>query len=125
MGLDFVAALSRILKKAPPSSLLDEFETVVKEIQLGSTRAQALKQLAWRGDTMELTSFCATLIAADSVGASIGPILKSLSGEIRMKRSAMVEKKGATAANKLLIPMIGLILPAIVCVIGGMMYLGG
>ncbi len=116
-GLDFVAALTRILKKAPPSALLDEFEIVVKEIQLGSSRAQALKQLAWRGDTLELTSFCATLIAADSVGASIGPILKSLSGEIRMKRSGLIEKKGAAAATKLLLPTFVFILPAIVLII--------
>ncbi len=116
-GLDFVAAMTKVLQSAPKSALTDEFETVVKEIQLGSTRAQALKQLAWRVDDLPMTSFCATLIAADSVGASIGPILKNLSGEIRRKRSAIIEKKGAAAASKMLIPMIVFILPAVIVII--------
>ena len=63
-------------------------------------RAEALRNLAWRIDLIQMSSFCATLIAADSVGASIGPILKNLSNEIRQKKSAQVEKDGATAATK-------------------------
>ncbi len=116
-GLDFVAAMTKVLQSAPKSALTDEFETVIKEIQLGSTRAQALKQLAWRVDDLPVTSFCATLIAADSVGASIGPILKNLSAEIRQKRSSIIEKKGAAAASKMLIPMIVFILPAVILII--------
>lgn len=116
-GLDFIAAMTKVLQSAPKSALVDEFETVIKEIQLGSTRAQALKQLAWRVDDLPVTSFCATLIAADSVGASIGPILKNLAGEIRQKRSSIIEKKGAAAASKMLIPMIVFILPAVVLII--------
>ncbi len=116
-GLDFIAAMNRVLKKAPESALLDELEMLIKEIQLGATRAQALKKFSWRVNTLEVTSFCATLIAADSVGASVGPILKSLSGEIRNKRSALIEKQGATAATKLLMPTFVFILPAVVIVI--------
>ena len=116
-GLDFVAAMRKVITNAPKSALVDEFESAVKEIQLGSTRAQALKQMAWRVDTLTMTSFCATLIAADSVGASVGPILKSLSVEMRNKKSAIVEKRGAEAASKLLIPMVVFILPAILVVI--------
>jgi tight adherence protein C len=122
-GLDFVAAMNRVLQKAPKSALVSEFDIVVKEIQIGSTRAQALKQLAWRVDELAITSFCATLIAADSVGASIGPILKSLAGELRVKRSAMIEKKGAAASTKLLLPMIFFIMPSIFIVIFAPMVL--
>ena len=65
-----------------------------------------------------MSSFCATLIAADSVGASIGPILKNLSNEIRQKKSAQVEKDGATAATKILFPMLFLIVPAVFITVG-------
>ena len=116
-GLDFMAAMTRVLQKAPPSALVEEFEIVIKEVQLGATRAQALKKLAWRVDSLSMTSFCATLIAADSVGASIGPILKSISNEMRVKRSALIEKKGAAAASKMLLPMIAFILPAVIIII--------
>jgi tight adherence protein C len=116
-GLDFLAAIVKVIQKAPPSALTDEFETVMKEIKIGSSRAEALRSLAWRTNIIEMASFCATLIAADSVGASIGPILKTLSGDMRQKRSAMVEKAGAKAATKILIPMLFLIVPAVFIVI--------
>ncbi|MBP9674224.1 MAG: type II secretion system F family protein [Bacteriovoracaceae bacterium] len=116
-GLDFMAAISRVIDKAPKSSLVEEFETLIKEIKIGSSRAEALRNMAWRIDLLPVSSFCATLIAADSVGANIGPILKDLSVEIRQKRSAEAEKAGATAATKILFPMIFLILPAVVIII--------
>ncbi len=117
-GLDFMAAIVRVIDKAPPSALVDEFKILIKETRVGASRADGLRQMSWRADTMQVSSFTATLIAADQVGASIGPILKSLSLEMRQKRSAIAEKKGATASTKILIPMMAFILPAVMCMIG-------
>lgn len=112
-GLDFVAAMTKVVDKARPSALNDEFRTLIKEIKVGASRAEALRNMAWRVDLVQVSSFCATLIAADSVGASVGPILKALSNEIRQKRSSDIEKAGATAATKILFPMLFLIVPAV------------
>lgn len=120
-GLDFMAAIQKVIEKAPASPLVEEFETMIKETKIGSTRAEGLRQLSWRTDVLAINSFCATLIAADSVGASIGPILKQLSTEMRQKRSADAEKKGATAATKILFPMIMFIMPAVFIAIAGPM----
>ncbi|MFZ8932267.1 MAG: type II secretion system F family protein, partial [Bacteriovoracaceae bacterium] len=114
---DFVAAISKVVEKAKPSALNDEFEILLKEIKVGASRAEALRNLAWRIDLIQISSFCATLIAADSVGANIGPILKNLAKEIRQKKSAEVEKAGATAATKILFPMLFLIVPAVFIVV--------
>jgi tight adherence protein C len=116
-GLDFMAAIQRVIEKAPPSALNEEFETLVRETKIGSSRAEGLRQMGWRINIIEINSFCATLIAADSVGASIGPLLKQLSSELRVKRSARAEQAGATAATKILIPMIFFILPAVMVAI--------
>lgn len=116
-GLDFVAAMAKVNEKAKPNALTEEFENVIKEIRIGSSRADALRNLAWRIDLIQISSFCATLIAADSVGASIGPILKSLAVEIRQKKSAEVEKAGATAATKILFPMMFLIIPSVLLIV--------
>jgi tight adherence protein C len=122
-GLDFMAAMQKVIEKAPRSALVEEFETLIKETKIGSSRAEGLRQLSYRADVLPVNSFCATLIAADSVGASIGPILKQLSGELRVKKSADAEKKGATAATKILFPMILFIMPAIFIAIAGPMLL--
>jgi tight adherence protein C len=123
-GLDFMAAITKVVEKARPGPLRDEFETLIKEIKIGATRAEALRNMAWRVNLINVSSFCATLIAADSVGASIGPILKNLSGEIRQKRSADVEKAGATAATKILFPMLFLIVPAVFIIVMAPMIIG-
>lgn len=122
-GLDFMAAIQKIIDKAPPSPLVEEFEALIKETKIGSTRAEGLRQLSWRTDVISINSFCATLIAADSVGASIAPILKQLSVEMRQKRSSDAEKKGATAATKILFPMIMFIMPAVFIAIAGPMLI--
>lgn len=122
-GLDFMAAIQRVIEKAPSSPLVEEFETLIRETKIGSSRAEGLRQLGWRVNIIEINSFCATLIAADSVGASIGPILKQLSGELRVKRSSRAEQLGATAATKILIPMIFFILPAVLVAIFAPMVL--
>ena len=79
--------------------------------------------MSWRTDLIQITSFTATLIAADSVGASIGPILKALAVEIRQKKSSEAEKAGATAATKILFPMLLFITPAVFIVIAAPMIL--
>lgn len=116
-GLDFVAAMTKVVEKAKPSALTTEFEILIKELKVGASRAEALRNMSWRIDMIQMSSFTATLIAADSVGASIGPILKALSGEIRQKKSADAEKAGATAATKILFPMLFLITPAVFIIV--------
>lgn len=116
-GLDFIAAMAKVTEKARPSALVDEFTILQKEIKIGASRAEALRNMAWRVDLIPISSFTATLIAADSVGANIGPILKNLSVEIRQKKSAEAEKQGATAATKILFPMLFLIVPAVFIVV--------
>lgn len=116
-GLDFPAAMQKVNEKSKKNALVEEFEIVLKEIRIGASRAEALRNLAWRVDLIQISSFSATLIAADSVGASIGPILQALSKEIRQKRSSEIEKAGATAATKILFPMLFLIVPAVLIVV--------
>ncbi|RPJ72381.1 MAG: type II secretion system F family protein, partial [Alphaproteobacteria bacterium] len=49
-GLDFVAAMAKVNEKAKANALTEEFETVIKEIRIGASRAEALRNLAWRVD---------------------------------------------------------------------------
>lgn len=116
-GLDFVAAMAKVIEKAKVNPLTEEFEILIREIKIGASRAEALRNFAWRIDLIQISSFSATLIAADSVGASIGPILKALAVEIRQKKSAEVEKAGATAATKILFPMLFLIVPSVLMIV--------
>ena len=116
-GLDFINAIQRIVEKSENSVLASEFEIVLKDIKLGSSRADALKKLAERLDTPEITSFCSVIIDADYTGASIATVLKDQSVQMRLERFVRAEKAGAKASQMVLIPMMIFILPAVFIVV--------
>jgi len=123
-GLDFMGAIAKVVEKAKHSPLIEEFDILLKEIKVGSSRAEAMRNLAWRINMIEINSFIAVLISADEMGASIGKILREQSEQIRHERFVRAEKAGAKAASKILIPMIFFIVPAIFIMIFGPFFLG-
>jgi tight adherence protein C len=112
-GLDFIQAIQRIVDKAENSVLADELGNVLRDIKLGSSRADALKGMAARLDIPEITSFVAVLVDADATGASISQVLKEQSVQIRLERFVRAEKAGARASQSLLFPMMLFIMPAV------------
>jgi len=118
-GLDFVSGIAKVVEKARPSPLIEELSFYLHEIQVGTTRAQALRNLSYRVNMQEISSFSALLIQADQLGASIGPVLRAQSDLLRTKRFQLAEKKGAAATQKLLFPLVLCIMPAVFIVIFG------
>jgi tight adherence protein C len=112
-GLDFMGAIGKVVEKAKPSPLVDELGQVLKEIKIGSSRADALREMAQRLSMQEISSFVAILISADQMGASIGKVLRQQSEQIRNERFIAGEREGAKAVGKILIPLFLFILPAI------------
>jgi len=118
-GLDFVQGVGKVCEKAKPSPLIDELSFFLRELQVGASRQQALRNLAWRVEMQEMRSFAALLIQADILGASVGPVLRAQSDLIRIQRFQRAERRGAIAAQKILFPLILCIMPAVMIVIFG------
>lgn len=116
-GLDFINAIQRIVDKAENSVLASELAIVLKDIKLGSARAEALKALAKRLDISEITSFVAVINDADYTGASIAQVLKDQSAQMRTERFTRAEKAGAKASQLMLVPMIIFVMPAVFIVV--------
>lgn len=112
-GLDFINAIQRIVDKAEDSVLADEFSIMLKDIKLGSSRADSMKALARRLDIGEITSFVAVITDADYTGAPISMVLKDQSAQMRLERFVRAEKAGSKASQAMLIPMMVFILPAV------------
>jgi len=113
-GLDFPGAIQRIVEKSRGKSVLaDELDNVLRDIVLGSARSQALKGLAHRLDIPEINSFVNVVIDADSTGTSVTKVLKDQSEQMRLERFVRAEKEGAKASQKILIPLMLFILPAV------------
>lgn len=112
-GLDFIGAIQRIVDKAENSVLANEFSIVLRDIKLGRSRREALSDLSERLDIPEVTSFVSVVKDADETGASIAKVLKDQSEQMRSDRMVRAEKAGAQASQKMLIPMMMFILPAV------------
>jgi tight adherence protein C len=122
-GLDFVGAIGKVVEKAKPSPLVDELSQVLKEIKVGSSRSEALKEMAVRLGLSEVNSFIAILVSAEQMGASIGKVLRQQSEQMRVERMLRAEKAGAAASAKIIVPVILIIMPAVLLVMVGPMAL--
>ena len=118
-GLDFTSALARILKKIPNTPLAEEFGELLRQIQMGQARSQALRELAHRVDLEAMTNVTGSLIQADELGASIGPILRIQAEQMRVRREQLAEKKAMEAPVKILLPLILFIFPTVFLIILG------
>lgn len=118
-GLDFAAALGKVVEKGRKGPLSDELSTTLKELKLGKTREEALRNLAARVELPTLTSFVQALIQADKMGTPLGKILRILSTQMRIERTQRAEKLANEAPVKLLLPLIGFIFPTIFIMLFG------
>lgn len=117
-GMGFDAALSRIAKnlKGP---LGEELEKMLKEMNVGIPRREALRNLVKRTYVSDLDSFVSAIIQAEILGISIGKILRTQASELRNRRSIRAEEAGIKAPLKLVFPLILCLLPALLVVIIG------
>lgn len=120
-GLDFFAAIQKLVDKADgqPSVLAQELSIVLKDVKIGSSKAQALKEMGERIDMSEMTSFVAVLIDSEASGAPISQVLKDQSIQMRLERFVRAEKAGARASQAILLPLMLFIVPAVFIMVFG------
>lgn len=112
-GMDFMSALQRAVEKGEVSALGEELMRVVRQIQLGKTRREALRDMIARVNQSDMTSVMSSIVQADELGVSIGSILRIQSEQVRRKRFEQAEKRANEAPVKLLMPLICFIFPAV------------
>lgn len=118
-GLDFMMAVSRVVKDLKPCALTQELAEVYRETQMGKSRRDALKNFAWRVDMPEVHSFVRTLVQADRMGSPMAEALNMQSEEIRVRRFQHGEAMALKAPVKLLFPLFVFILPVVMVIVGG------
>ncbi|MCX7790111.1 MAG: type II secretion system F family protein [Chloroflexaceae bacterium] len=117
-GLAFDLALQRVADKWD-DELSREFKRALKDMQLGRTRREALKDLADRTGVDDVQTFTAAVIQADQLGVSMSKILRIQSDQMRVRRRQRAEELAQQAPIKMLFPMVFLIFPALFVVILG------
>ncbi|HVT03469.1 MAG TPA: type II secretion system F family protein [Thermoanaerobaculia bacterium] len=118
-GLEFTAAINKIVAKLEPTALREELTIFLRQMQLGMSRRDALKAMAERSDLPQMNSMVSALIQASEMGASVGSALRTQTEIMNAERFTDAEKKGAEASQKMLLPMVIFIVPAVLLVIVG------
>lgn len=117
-GLSFDASLLKVSERME-GPLIDELVTVFKQIQLGKSRNDALKNLSDATDVSELKTFVSAVIQANTLGIPITNVLAAQSEQLRVAKREEIREVAAKVPTKMTIPTVLLILPAIICIIMG------
>lgn len=117
-GLGFDQAIGKVYEKWD-NDLALAFGRVLKEIQVGKQRRDALRDMAERMDVPDVSAFIAAVVQADQLGVSMGKILRIQSEQMRVKRRQRAQERAHQAPIKMMIPMVLLIFPSIWIVLLG------
>ena len=117
-GLGFDAAVQQVARNTE-GPLAEEFARVLREMQIGKGRAEALRALSDRTNVADLKSFVSAMVQADTFGIPIAQVLRVQSGEMRVKRRQRAETKAQQVPVKITIPLIFCILPALFIAVMG------
>ena len=136
-GLGFDGAMQKVSEKWE-NELSQAFGRVIRELQLGKLRREALRDMADRIGIAEMTSFVAAVIQSEQLGVSMAKVLRIQADQMRIKRRQIAEEAAHKAPIKMLVPMALLIFPSICIVLmtpailslfrstlGGVLFRGG
>jgi tight adherence protein C len=114
-GMGFDGAMSKLFEKWD-TELGRAFGRVVREIQLGKLRREALRDMADRLGVSEMTSFVAAVIQSEQLGVSLAQVLRIQADQMRIRRRQLAEEEAHKAPIKMLLPMALFIFPAL-CIV--------
>jgi tight adherence protein C len=120
-GLGLDQSLQRVGQEVrlSHSDLSDELRLTNLEINMGRSRADALRNLGRRTGVDDLKALCAVLIQTDRFGTSVGQALRVYSDSLRTKRRQRAEERAAKLPVKIIPPLVLFVFPAIFVVVAG------
>lgn len=117
-GLGLDAALARVAEKVE-GPFADELSRSLRDIALGKSRKDALKELGARTGVPDLIQFTNAVVQAETMGSSIGTVLRVQSDQLRVRRRQRAEEAAYKAPVKMLFPLVLCIFPTLFIVILG------
>ena len=117
-GLGFDAALNQVARNTD-GPLAAEFARALQEMQIGKSRAQALRALADRTTVPEVRAFVSALVQASDHGIPVARVLREQAKEMRIRRRQRAETKAQQVPVKITFPLILCLFPALLVIVLG------
>jgi tight adherence protein C len=119
MGIDQAwNSVSDQLRKVSPL-LADEMALTNLEIHLGAPRADAMRHMAERTGSEDITSLVGVLVQSEKFGTSIGDALRIFTVTMREQRSLRAEESAEKMSVKMLFPMVSMVFPVVIIIAVG------
>jgi len=120
-GLSLPGSLARVARELAVAHpmLAVELSIVERQIQMGRSTGEAVRELAKRFDLEELRSMASVIIQAERIGSSVVTALEVFAETLRLRRHQRAEEMAYKATVKMLFPTLFFIFPAIFIVILG------
>ena len=99
--------------------LSDEFSRLMREMQIGMGRSDALRAMGERTNVPEVRTFVGAMVQADQFGIPVAQVLRVQSAEMRVKRRQRAEEKAQQVPVKITVPLIFCILPCLFIAVMG------
>jgi tight adherence protein C len=115
-GMGFTAALSLVASRFD-GPIGEELRLTMRQQSLGMSVQAALDEMVERCDTASVRAFVRTSSRGETLGASIGPVLRELSADERRRHRMAAREKMQKAPIKMLFPVMFLIMPALMIVL--------
>lgn len=118
-GQSLDAAINRVGQEigATNKVLSDEIKSLNLEIRAGKPRREALKSLALRTNSDEISSFTVLINQTEEFGVSVAQALRVHADSMRTRRTQKAEELAAKIPVKLAIPLVLFIMPSIFVVV--------
>lgn len=110
-GTNLTGAFNQAVQKGPEGPLKLEINRVLREVRAGKGRTDALRSMADRVNMTAINTLVSSLIQAEQMGSSLGPVLRAQADQRRIERFQRAEKLAMEAPVKLLGPLIMFIFP--------------
>ena len=114
-GLGFETGLRRIAERYP-GLLGDELRRMVRQLDRGHPRGQALEELGVRNPSHDLGAFVAAVRQTDRLGTSLARILRVQTELLRSRRRRRAEEASRRLPILIVFPLVFFFLPALLIV---------
>ncbi len=123
-GATFTEATRTVIREEPDHPFNVELSTVLGEVALGTTRRQALRNMADRVPLDSLRAIVASIIQAEGLGTPLSDVLKEQANLMRLLRSVRAEELAARASVKILLPGVLIMMAVVLTIFAPLIILG-
>jgi tight adherence protein C len=115
-GLGFAGSLQLVADRFD-GPLGDELRLTLREVNLGLSVEAALGNLMERCETPSVRAFVRAVCQGESLGVSIGTMMRDLAAETRKRRRQAASERIQKAPVKMLFPLVFMVFPALFIVL--------